>query len=391
MNGISALGRTDNDVDVGRALTTVADWVSALASDDAEPVETALLEAAEHLSESGSWACEVATGRLAGSKNMFRIHGLDPGGSLLEVSELLAHTHPDDRAWLERCLERINEGQAHTEVHYRVITQQGTTRYLHAMVAARLSRPSGPVLIGWVQDTTERCAAEREIAARTAVTDALNRWEDMERGATRLVAALAASLGFSRAVLWAPTDHGLVARVSWEAQDASALKAELRRFRLDRGQGLAGQAWETGEPVPLSSVADQPDYPFRAAALEQGLRGALAVPVLWEGEVLVVIGLAGPDQLEFTDRLRASLVGVAREVGAFLAKRRGELRGSVLSPRELEVLQLAADGLTGPEIAGRLHVSPATVKTHFERIYDRYGVPDRVAAVAKAVREGLIN
>ena len=55
------------------------------------------------------------------------------------------------------------------------------------------------------------------------------------------------------------------------------------------------------------------------------------------------------------------------------------------------MLQLAADGLSGPEIAAHLHVSPATVKTHFENIYAKYDVSDRVAAVAKALREGLIR
>jgi DNA-binding CsgD family transcriptional regulator len=369
----------------------VIDWVRELASEDAAPLGTALLDVAEHLSESGSWACEVATGKITCSKNLFRILDLSSADSRLDLNELLEHAHPDDRARLESWFGSINERETPVEARYRIITGTGATRFLHAVVAARFNRPSGPVLVGWVRDTTEWCAAEREIAARSAVTEALTRWENLEDGATRLIAELAVALGFSRGALWVPNDTGLVARASWDAHDSAALTATLKKLRLARGEGLAGQAWDTAEPVSLSSIAEREDYRFRNAALEQGLRGAIAVPILWLGEVLGVIGLGGPDQLELTERLRLSLVGIAREIGAFLAKRRGELRGSVLSRRELEVLQLAADGLTGPEIASRLHVSPATVKTHFERIYGRYGVPDRVAAVAKAVREGLIN
>jgi DNA-binding CsgD family transcriptional regulator len=369
----------------------VVNWVRQVVSEDAGPVETALLDVAENLSASGSWTCEVATGRITCSKNMGRILGLDPADSVIDVAEFLVHAHPDDRSRLARCLQRMHEADGGSEARYRIITEQGTTRFLHSVIAARLSRPSGPVLVGWIRDTTEWCVAEREITARSAVTDALGAWEDFERGATRLVSALAVSLGFTRAALWIPAGAVLVARAGWDAGDPDALNRQLKKIKVKPGQGLAGQAWETGEPVSLSSLAERADYRFRDAALEQGTRGALAVPILWLDEVLGVVGLAGPDQLELTDRLRASLIGVALEVGAFLAKRRGELSGSVLSRRELEVLQLAADGLTGPEIASRLHVSPATVKTHFERIYDRYGVPDRVAAVAKAVREGLIN
>jgi ATP/maltotriose-dependent transcriptional regulator MalT len=61
-----------------------------------------------------------------------------------------------------------------------------------------------------------------------------------------------------------------------------------------------------------------------------------------------------------------------------------------LTPRELEVLSLAADGSSGPEIAPQLVVSPTTVRTHFQHIYTKLDVGDRAAAVAKAMRLGLI-
>jgi len=61
-----------------------------------------------------------------------------------------------------------------------------------------------------------------------------------------------------------------------------------------------------------------------------------------------------------------------------------------LTPRESEILQLAADGYSGPMIASELVVSTATVRTHFEHIYEKLSVRDRAAAVAKAMRLGLI-
>jgi DNA-binding CsgD family transcriptional regulator len=61
-----------------------------------------------------------------------------------------------------------------------------------------------------------------------------------------------------------------------------------------------------------------------------------------------------------------------------------------LTPRELEVLSLASEGLSGPMIANELVVSTATVRTHFEHIYAKLAVSDRGAAVARAMRLGLI-
>jgi DNA-binding CsgD family transcriptional regulator len=62
-----------------------------------------------------------------------------------------------------------------------------------------------------------------------------------------------------------------------------------------------------------------------------------------------------------------------------------------LTPREREVLQLAAEGNSGPIIAERLVISPATVKAHFSHIYEKLGVSGRAGAVAKGMRLGLIE
>ncbi len=86
-----------------------------------------------------------------------------------------------------------------------------------------------------------------------------------------------------------------------------------------------------------------------------------------------------------------ALTGIGHEIGYFLAQHRGALVEPLLTPREVQVLQLAARAFSAAEIAEELFLSPATVKRHFERAYARLGVSDRAAAVAEAMRQGFIT
>lgn len=78
--------------------------------------------------------------------------------------------------------------------------------------------------------------------------------------------------------------------------------------------------------------------------------------------------------------------GIAREIRL----RSGDER-PVLTVREREILGLTADGFSAPEIAERLTLSPTTVRTHLQHLYDKLGVSDRAAAVAEAMRRGLLE
>lgn len=61
-----------------------------------------------------------------------------------------------------------------------------------------------------------------------------------------------------------------------------------------------------------------------------------------------------------------------------------------LSPREVEVLRLVADGLTDGQVAQRLHISPRTVGQHLRSVYKKLGVPSRAAAARRAVEQDLL-
>ncbi|HEY3210840.1 MAG TPA: response regulator transcription factor [Actinomycetota bacterium] len=66
-------------------------------------------------------------------------------------------------------------------------------------------------------------------------------------------------------------------------------------------------------------------------------------------------------------------------------------RETPLSRRESQILQKVAYGATTKEVAHDLNISPHTVKTHLERIFEKLGANDRAQAVAIALRKGLVD
>lgn len=82
------------------------------------------------------------------------------------------------------------------------------------------------------------------------------------------------------------------------------------------------------------------------------------------------------------------------EVQAGLAEQiqtRTQAPPTQLTAREAEVLGLIAEGLSAPAMGKHLHLSTATIKTHQRTLYEKLGVSDRGAAVAEAMRRGMLR
>ena len=103
------------------------------------------------------------------------------------------------------------------------------------------------------------------------------------------------------------------------------------------------------------------------------------------------------DRAEICEAIRGIAQGrtvLSSEAQAAMATELTQRRSathSLLSARESEILGLLAGGASAPDIAARLHVSTATVKTHLHNLYEKLDVSDRAAAVAEGMRRGLID
>ena len=129
----------------------------------------------------------------------------------------------------------------------------------------------------------------------------------------------------------------------------------------------------------LSAVTDS-SVVFRA--LEEGAKGYLSKDANRTDIVAAVIRVAKGETV-VPSELTAGLVDQIRL--------RSQPDAPVLSEREMQVLKGFARGLSIPQVAAELYIGASTVKTHTQRLYEKLGVSDRAAAVAEAMRRGLLE
>jgi DNA-binding NarL/FixJ family response regulator len=101
--------------------------------------------------------------------------------------------------------------------------------------------------------------------------------------------------------------------------------------------------------------------------------------------------LKGTDADELTAAIRTVYAGKSK-IPAFVAEKLAErMGGPALTTRELEVLKRIVAGRSNKEIAGDLHISEATVKTHINSLLSKLNVNDRTQAATTALQRGIVH
>jgi two-component system nitrate/nitrite response regulator NarL len=197
---------------------------------------------------------------------------------------------------------------------------------------------------------------------------------------------------FREAVVRAVRDQPELELVA-EAADGTEALAAVRELRPDvalldvKMPGLTG--------LQVLNAVERDGLGTRVILLSAFLDGAMAFEAVAGGAAAFLSKDA--DRRRIADTVAAVSRGetvLGPEIQAGLAQEirlRGAKDRPALSAREHEILVHIAAGRSAPDIAGLLFLSPATVKSHLGALYEKLGVSDRAAAVAEAMRRGLIE
>lgn len=206
------------------------------------------------------------------------------------------------------------------------------------------------------------------------------------------------------------------------ADDHTMLRESLSRFLTDEGFDVVGEAADGEEALRLAEEL-RPDVVLMDVSMPvlDGVEATRLIKERRPGTQVVMLtmhadadvvrralkaGAAGYltkdcsiDEVAQAVRLAASGDSVVSPglAAALLREGTSGAGGSeaaadpLLSAREVEVLQLIAEGSSPPEVAGQLFISVKTVKNHLSNIYEKLDARDRTQAVLKGLRMGVIR
>jgi DNA-binding NarL/FixJ family response regulator len=185
------------------------------------------------------------------------------------------------------------------------------------------------------------------------------------------------------------------------AQAGSLAEARQVMDGLEVDLGVMDLSLPDGEGIELIKDLREANPHFAALVLTASLDQAEHARAVESGAAGILHKSAGVDEImEATRRLgegetllsQEELIALLRLAGQSREEER-EARASIeqITPREKEVLQALAEGLTNKEIAAKLHVSVDTERTHMMNILNKLGVHSRLQALLFAARHGLVE
>lgn len=215
----------------------------------------------------------------------------------------------------------------------------------------------------------------------TARTD-----EDIED----LLGHLAQQLGYRSAFLLDFPNDGSSAIRLWDSNETRA-----SWWRKQTANGTASISRSLSEVLAkegVQFVKIAPDDPRHDFAVSYDFVSSTVVPITFDHETRGIASFSGESVHVANLAMSLEIVCYALLMQARLIGSRSPVPpGATLTPREREVMELSAQGMTSDMVGGQLGMSPRTVNQHIDNVANKLKTRNRVHTVAEAIRRGLLD
>jgi|GEM_PF-209352 len=200
------------------------------------------------------------------------------------------------------------------------------TEFPVELAITRISTDGPPLFTAYLRDIAEQKQVEQHRNLRLAVTSALNEASSIDDGANGVLGSVCEHLGWDVGFFWSAMGDHLTCRASWHRPEVTAIdfeKASCSRT-FNKGEGLPGRVWASGEPAWILDIIHDPNFPRLASAVDHGLHSAFACPVVVANRTLGVIEFFTKSIREADPGLLETMGTIAGNVGQFIERKVAE-------------------------------------------------------------------
>ena len=313
------------------------------------------LSIVQHVAHIGNWEWDVITNEGLWCEEAYRIFGKDPQKFTVTLDTFLSCVHPDDREFIKKSVhEALYEGKPY-DIDHRIIYNDEDIRMVNEKaVMVRDDAGRTVRMVGTVQDITERKRAEEEINLLQTIMVAIPDTENFYTALGIVLQKVGKSTGWVLGEAWLPSHKGKYLEQVMVWHDNSVRMDEFGKksagFVFSPGIGLPGRVWTAKKPEWRRDATIDGDFPRADVCKEYGLRAAMGMPVLANGEVVAVLDFFVREQRKEDDRLIKIVSSVAAQLGCVIKRKRMEeerekLREQLYHVQKLESVGKLAGGV----------------------------------------------
>ncbi|CAN5643819.1 hypothetical protein BH23GEM6_BH23GEM6_19380 [soil metagenome] len=203
------------------------------------------------------------------------------------------------------------------------------------------------VFAGFVGDVTERRRSEARREAEHAVSRILAAATDLEGAVPPILRALCETMRWPLGAFWRvqPEQRQIRCETVWHSDEEGAgqFAESSRSWTFERSQGLPGRVWEGAQPVWITDVRKDSNFPRLKLASDAGFHSALAFPVMAGPDVEGVMEFFAEQIDEPDELLLASVAVIGRDIGEFVRRKRVEAERDRALARAISARQTAED------------------------------------------------
>jgi PAS domain S-box-containing protein len=281
------------------------------------------------------------------------LHWVGPDGYIIRVNQagldLLGYSREEfvgchisefhiDEATSKDILTRLKKGEVLCDYDARLRAKDGSIRQVR--INSSVYREDGKFVHTrcFTRDITDSKRTEQRLALQYAITRILSESTDFVESAHEILEAVCANLGWDIGAIWRVDWETLrlVFVDLWHTADVSTddFESLSRNSQFEKGVGLPGRIWATGEPAWIPNVVEESNFPRASVAALVGLHGAFGFPILVGKEVIGVVEFFSREIQQPDEELLKLMSSVGGQIGQFQERKRAETELARLLLRE---------------------------------------------------------